>query len=137
MEKVTQYSKAKWAKKLNVSTSGYYTWLHERKKRKEKYDIQRNKVVLLFHESKGTYGVERICGILRSRGESASYPVVKRIMDQEGLKSCHIRKQRSLTNSKKSRGEGFKNLTKGLEIIKPFQVISSAISYDLNSISVF
>ena len=70
METVTQYSKAKWAKTLKVSTSGYYTWLLERKKRKEKYDKQRNKVVLLFHESKGAYGVERICGILRSRKES-------------------------------------------------------------------
>ena len=101
MEKVTQYSKAKWAAQLNVSTSGYYTWLKERKKRQEKQDVKRDKVVSLFHESKGTYGVERICGILRSRGESAAYPVVKRIMNQEGLRSCHVRKQRSLTNSKK------------------------------------
>ena len=50
-------------------------------------------------------------------------------MDQEGLKSCHIRKQRSLTNSIKSRGKGFKNITKGLDINRPFQVISSDISY--------
>jgi putative transposase len=129
METVTQYSKAKWATQLHVSTSGYYTWLKERKKRQEKQDVKRDKVVSLFHESKGTYGVERICGILRSRGESAAYPVVKRIMNQEGLRSCHVRKQRSLTNSKKSRGEGLKNLTKGLKIIKPFQVLSSDISY--------
>lgn len=58
------------------------------------------------------------------------YPLVKRIMDEEGLKSIHIkRRQRSLTDSRKARGDEFKNLTKDREITEPLQVISSDISY--------
>jgi putative transposase len=73
---------------------------------------------------------ERICGVLRSKGQRASYPVVKRIMDQEGLKSVHIRRrQRSLTDSRKARDDRYKNLTMDLDINKPFQVVSSDISY--------
>jgi len=30
MKDATQYAKTKWAEKLGVSTSGYYTWIHER-----------------------------------------------------------------------------------------------------------
>lgn len=51
-------------------------------------------------------------------------------MNEENLFSIHCRRRsRSLTNSKKSRGEGFTNLTKGMEITVPLQVISSDISY--------
>ena len=39
------------------------------------------------------------------------------------------RRQRSLTNSSASRGEGYANLVRGMEIDRPFQVISSDISY--------
>lgn len=130
MNTETKYAKAKWAEKLGVSTSGYYTWLHERKCRQAAADIRREKVIAVFNEGQGVYGADRICGVLRRDGGSASYPVVKRIMSQEGLKSCHCRRrQRSLTDSRKSRGDEYKNLTKGLEITKPFQVLSSDISY--------
>jgi len=126
----TKYAKAKWAEKLGVSTSGYYTWLHDRNQRQAADEARRRKVISVFREGQGVYGADRICGILRRSGDSASYPVVKRIMDQEGLKSCHLRRrQRSLTDSRKSRGDEYKNLTKGLEIIRPFQVLSSDISY--------
>lgn len=51
-------------------------------------------------------------------------------MAEEGLKSSHNRRrQRSLTDSRKARGDEYPNLTKGLEITEPFQVISSDISY--------
>jgi putative transposase len=51
-------------------------------------------------------------------------------MRRLGLRSVHLRRRRkSLTDSRKSRGEGFPNLTKELEISAPFQVLSSDISY--------
>lgn len=90
----------------------------------------RKKVISVFKEGQGVYGAERICGILRRNGDSASYPVVKRIMAQEGLNSCHLRRrQRSLTDSRKARGDEYRNLTKELEITRPLQVLSSDISY--------
>ena len=39
------------------------------------------------------------------------------------------RRQRSLTDSSAYRGEGYANLVRGMEIDRPFQVISSDISY--------
>jgi len=130
MENEFKYAKTKWAEKLGVSTSGYYTWLNEREHRQEANETIRKKVISIFDESGKTYGADRICGILRRDGQSASYPVVKRIMEQEGLRSCHCRRrQRSLTDSRKARGDEYKNLTKDIEITEPFQVLSSDISY--------
>lgn len=51
-------------------------------------------------------------------------------MEEEGLRSIHLRrKQRSLTDSRKARGDGYPNLVRGLQIDRPFQVLSSDISY--------
>jgi len=130
MKDATQYAKTKWAEKLGVSTSGYYTWIHEREQRELANEARVSKVTHIFKDSEGTYGVDRICGVLRRDGQPASFPVVKRIMDQDGLKSCpRRRRQRSLTDSRKARGDEYKNLTKNIEISDPFQVISSDISY--------
>ena len=131
MEKQILHAKVKWADILGVSTSGYYDWRRERNQRKERYEVIRRKVLELFREEgRGTYGVERVCGCMRRDGMPASYDKIKRIFEQEGLKSIHCRRrQRSLTNSKKARGKEYKNLTKDLDIDKPFQVLSSDISY--------
>jgi putative transposase len=130
MEQENRYAKAKWAKKLGVSTSGYYDWIRSREQRRSREQTLTEKVKSIFDDSNGTYGAERICGVLRSKGQSASYPVVKRIMEQEGLKSVHVRRrQRSLTDSRKARDDRYKNLTTNLDIDSPFQVVSSDISY--------
>ena len=51
-------------------------------------------------------------------------------MDKLGLVSIHRRRrQRSLTDSRNARGAGYANLVRGLDITKPFQVITSDISY--------
>ncbi len=131
MDEHKEHAIAKWAKNLGVSTSGYYDWKHEREKRQKKEADMREKVIYYFtNEGEGAYGAERICGCMRRDGHSASFRVVKRIMDQEGLKSSHcIRRQRSLTDSKDARSNEFKNLTLDLDINTPFQVLSSDITY--------
>ena len=51
-------------------------------------------------------------------------------MNKMGLESVHKRRrQRSLTDSRNSRGDEYQNLIKGLEITELFQVITSDISY--------
>src|SRR5664280_3224872 len=69
MEKETHYAKVKWAEKLGVSASGYYTWRQEREERQRAQTALEDRVVALFEEGEGTYGVDRICGILRRAGE--------------------------------------------------------------------
>jgi len=67
---------------------------------------------------------------MRKRGHKASFYKVRDIMAEQGLHCVHCnRRQRSLTNSRKSRGEGYPNLVRGMDIKEPFQVLSSDISY--------
>ncbi len=124
------YAKSKWAKALGVSTSGYYSWLKERDSRVSRCDELRPFVLQVFKEGRMVYGAERICGILRTRGMRASFPVVSRVMKEEGLSSKHMkRRQRSLTDSSAARDDSYKNLVKDKEITKRYQVLSSDITY--------
>lgn len=51
-------------------------------------------------------------------------------MEKLELRSIHRkRRQRSLTDSRKARGDGYTNLVRDLDIQAPFQVLSSDISY--------
>jgi len=83
----------------------------------------------IFRQSHGTYGAERISAVLRQRGQRASFRKVKRIMQERGLRSVHVRKVRPLTDSRKARGDGYANLLREREITQPFQALSSDISY--------
>jgi len=130
MEEHLEYAAAKWAKMLKVSLSGFHAYLKRKDKRAETERIYREQIRKYFEEGRGTYGVDRICGLMRKDGSKASYARVKHLMEEMGMVSIHRRRrQRSLTDSRKARGDGYENLTKGLEITEPFQVISSDISY--------
>ena len=91
----------------------------------------KERIKQIFEESGGTYGSNRICGVLRKDGIKASYGKIANYMHEMGLKSIHCRKkrQRSLTDSRKSRGDGFPNLVRGMTNNKQYQVICSDITY--------
>lgn len=125
----TQYPVVKWADFFGVSTSGYYAWRSGRQERATREERYRERIRSIFAGSNATYGADRICGQLRQDGQSASYGRVKRIMQEEGLYSVHLRYQRSLTDSRKARGSGFPNLLRGRTVVMPFQALSSDISY--------
>jgi putative transposase len=113
-----------------VSTSAYYDWLAKKEERDKREKEFVNAALRIFAKSNKTYGVDRICGCLRKEGYTASFKRVKRVMDKLGLVSIHRRRrQRSLTDSRHARGAGYANLVRGLDITKPFQVITSDISY--------
>lgn len=130
MRKQTRYAKAKWAKVLGVSRSGYYTWLDEKDARESRQQMKVQKILNVYKEGEGHYGAERICGIIRTRGGQASFRYVRSVMKQHGLRSSHcVRRQRSLTDSRGYRGADLINLTHDLEIAQPFQVLTSDITY--------
>ena len=115
---------------LKISMSGYYSYIRGKEAKKKAEDKYREKIREIFDEGRGTYGVGRVCGLLRKKGSTASYERVKGMMQEMGLSSIHRRKcQKSLTDSRKSRGEGYPNLVRDIEITEPFSVISSDISY--------
>ncbi len=125
-----EYAAARWAEFFEVSRSGYYTFKERRKRRESEKDEYKARIKRIFNESGGTYGPDRICGILRKQGHKASYRKVSRLMAEMGLSSVHnSHRSRSLTNSKKSRGNGFPNLIRGRKFDMPRQVVCSDITY--------
>jgi putative transposase len=120
---------AKWAAFFEVSTSGYYLWKADMTARHKREEAERERIHKIFEASNGTYGVDRVCAELRKTGHKASFRRVKRIMEAEGLRSIHRRYQRSLTDSRKARGEGYPNLLRPMPVLEPFQALSSDISY--------
>ena len=125
-----EYPIAKWVKRLKVSRSGYYDWLSRKESVAEKKSVIKEKIKKLFADSSGTYGPDRICGLLRKEGSKASYRKVAEIMAELGLSSIHNRhKSRSLTNSKDSRNKNLPNLVKGMNFTLPYQAVCSDISY--------
>jgi len=127
----TEYTVAKWASFYQVSRSGYYSYVGRREAREREKDGLKAEIKRLFDESDGAYGPDRICGVLRQTGRTASYSRVSRHMKELGLQSIHNRhkKTRSLTDSRKSRGDGYPNLVRGQVFDKPRKAVCSDITY--------
>lgn len=130
ISRMREHPVAKSAKTLGVSRSGYYNWLNSKEEQQVRDAEYEESVLDTFRKGKGHYGAERICGVIRMSGGHASFEKVQDILKKHHLSSSHTRRrQRSLTDSRKARGDGYQNLTKDLEITMPFQVLSSDISY--------
>ena len=115
---------------LGFSTSAYYDWLKTKEERDNKQEKYEEAITNIFNDSGRTYGPDRVCGVLRRKGYTASYKRVARIMKRLELSSIHNRRrQRSLTDSRQARGKEWLNLINDLEDFKPFQVVTSDISY--------
>lgn len=120
----------KWAAMLGVSRSGFYEWRKSRSQRRVRVENYDALVRRVFDANKGCYGAGRICGEIRKHGATASFDKVRRSMEKQGLRSIHLRRrQRSLTDSSKARGNSYTNLARGLNITTPFQLLSSDITY--------
>jgi len=125
-----EYTVAKWAGFFQVSRSGYYAYVERREAREVEKEALKGEIKRIFNESDGTYGADRICGILRKSGRKASYGKVSRYMAEMGLQSIHNRhKTRSLTDSSKARGDGYPNLVRGQTFDMPRRVVCSDITY--------
>jgi len=125
-----EYSVAKWAVFYQVSRSGYYAYVERYEEREKAKETMKSGIKRIFVESGGTYGPDRICGVLRKNGYRASYGKISGYMADMGLQSVHNRhKTRSLTDSRKARGEGYPNLVRGQTFDRPYQAVCSDITY--------
>jgi transposase InsO family protein len=71
---------------LAVSRSAYYEWSHHRPSRRQLDDAALGeRIQVIYHESRGTYGWPRVHRALRAEGVHASRKRVARIMRQKGL----------------------------------------------------
>jgi len=125
------YPAAKWVKYLRISRSGYYDYIRRRESREKEDNARKHEIKRIFDDSGGTYGPDRINGILRRNGQTASYRKTRGYMDEMGLKSVHTKhKTKSLTNSKKARDDSkFPNYVRNMTIFAPRQAVCSDITY--------
>lgn len=120
----------KWAAFFQVSRSGYYEYMERRASREGMEKELKARIKRIIEESGGTYGPERICGVLRGGGRKASYRKISGHMAEMGLVSVHNRhKTRSLSDSRKARGEGYPNLVRGQTFDKPGEAVCGDITY--------
>jgi len=124
-----EHTVARWARYFGVSTSGYYGWKRDQEDRGARYRTYGDEVESIFRNSHNTYGAERIGAVLRQLGYRASFGKVRRIMRERGLRSVHVKRVKALTDSRKARGDGYENLLRKRETIRPFEALSSDISY--------
>ena len=125
-----EHSVARWAAFFQVSRSGYYAFIERRERREQEEKSLKDEIKRIFEESGGTYGPDRVCGVLRKSGRKASYRKISGYMSDIGLEAVHNRhKTRSLTDSRKSRGSGYPNLVRGQVFDMPYKAVCSDITY--------
>jgi putative transposase len=125
-----EYSVSKWAAFFQVTRSGYYAYINRRAQREQEATARKAEIKRIFDDSGATYGPERICGILRKQGKKASYKRVSGYMAEMGLVSVHnLHRTRSLTDSRKARGDGYPNHVQGQVFERPYQAVCSDITY--------
>jgi putative transposase len=115
---------------MQVERTGYYAWLHRKDAAEQKERHLKNRIREEFEKSNKTYGPDRISKMLRRTGDSIGYYKCAGYMADMGLSSIHNRrKTRSLTNSKKARGDGYPNLMRKECPIMPRYALASDITY--------
>ena len=79
-------------KKLGVSTSGYYAWLHREPSSQER---RRNRIkgliLQIYDDNLQIYGAPKITKTLREMGETISERTVTKYMKELGIRACYIK----------------------------------------------
>ena len=117
-------------KVLNVSPSGYYSWLKrpESPRRKENRRLEA-KIRVIFKENREVYGAPRIHAELADNDGSYSKNRVARIMRNAGLKAKTKRRFKATTDSRHSFAVAPNLLNQNFEVDAPNRVWASDISY--------
>ena len=96
--------------------TSYYARLRNREVSEKRKEQLKKRIKEEFIGSRGTYGPDRIIVELRKRGERLGRMKCRDLMQEMSLTSCHNRhKTKSLTNSKKARGDGYPNILRDQE----------------------
>jgi putative transposase len=126
-----EYPVAKWAEHLGIERTGYYAWLKRKDAREEREARLKEMIREEFEASRGTYGPDRISRRIRERGERIGRRKCAAYMVDMGLESSHNKHaSKSLTDSRKARGDGYPNILRDKEFpIMPGMAVASDITY--------
>jgi putative transposase len=115
---------------LDVSRSGYYTWLKRPESLRKKANNKLADQIKVIHAQKHkTYGAPRIHRELKEEGVSCSRNRVARIMKQEGIRAVVPRKYKATTDSKHNLPVAPNLLKQDFNIKEPNKVWLADITY--------
>jgi transposase InsO family protein len=115
---------------LKVSRSGYYHWVeHPNSKRKiEDMDLKQ-KIVIIYYNSRRTYGSPRIHQKLLRGGYQVSKKRIERLMQELNICAVAKKKYRATTDSKHTQPVAANHLNRNFRVNKPNQVWVADITY--------
>ena len=88
---------------LKVSRSGYYQWIKYPKSTRKIEDMDlKQEIIVIYHNSRRTYGSPRIHQTLLREGYRVSKKRVERSMKEVGIYAMAKKKYRATTDSKHS-----------------------------------
>ena len=115
---------------LKVSRSGYYKWIkYPNNKRKiENMDLKQ-KITVIYYNSRRTYGSPRIHQTLLREGYQVSKKRVERLMRETGIHAITKKKYRATTDSKHSLLVAANSLNRNFNANRPNQSWVADITY--------
>jgi len=104
---------------LKVSRSGYYRWIKypESQRKIEDRDLKQ-KIVIIYHNGRRTYGSLRIHQKLFREGYHLSKKRVERLMKETGIHAVAKKKYRATTDSKHSLPVAANHLNRNFSVNK-------------------
>jgi len=115
---------------LKVSRSGYYQWIkYPNNKRKIEDRDLKQEIIVIYHNSRKTYGSPRIHQKLLREGYHVSKKRVERLMKETGIHAIAKKKYRATTDSKHSLPVAANHLNRNFSVNKLNQFWVADITY--------
>lgn len=126
----SQWAVSLMAQVLQVSVSGFYSWLKRPKSNRAKEDEALTEKIVMFHcGSRCTYGSPRIHRDLKSAGHQVGRKRVARLMRAAGLRGKTKRKYKTTTDSKHQRPKAENLVQQNFDVATPNTLWASDITY--------
>lgn len=78
--------------KLDVSSSGYYNWVTRKPSKQAQHrQKMKNKIQMIYNDSKQIYGAPKIAYVMQKQGDSISERTVSMYMRQMGIQACWVK----------------------------------------------
>jgi transposase InsO family protein len=91
---------------LKVSRSGYYQWIKYPSSQRKIEDMDlKQEVIVIYHNSRSTYGSPRIHQTLLREGYHLSKKRVEKLMKEAGMHAVAKKKYRANTDSKHTKSQ--------------------------------
>lgn len=115
---------------LNVSRSGYYSWLNRKPSHRQLTNKElKLKIAEIYWQTRGTYGSPRIHKKLKKDGYHYNIKRIERLMKEMGLKAIQKRKFKRTTNSDHNLSLKKNLLNREFNVTQPNKVWVSDITY--------